>query len=283
MKYHNHIRFIQTMGVGLALAFISKFVYDLPQDLNYHNFAYKRFFFQIPNLFDVFTNFILFYPCILGIRFTIEKWNDSKLFSCNFERWIRLIFFSSTLLAAFGSSCYHLNSNNKILICDGLLMVIGHMALLTMIISIYVEKSREQIKIIFILLQSTGIFSVLYFPYHNSFGIILYVLVQYLPTIIIPRIVVSYYKNNRTKTKVIYILLAMFFYFITKKLEFSDYFIFDILGSTINVHSLRHIFSAIEVFYIHKFCSTTKHIKDFEVLISKLQKLTEELKGKNKD
>ncbi len=264
MNYNNHIRFIQSMGVMFALALTFKFVGAIPQDLSYHNFADRRCFFSICNFFDVFTNFAFFVPSILGIQFTIKKWNDNELFSCSFERWIRLIFFATIFLVAFGSAYYHINPNNKTLIWDRLPMAIGFMAIFTIIISIYIDRSRKKIKVIFILLQFVGVFSVLYWAYTESLGIgdlRLYALVQYLPLIIIPIIVALNYKNNNSETKVVYILLTLIFYIIAKILEIGDNFIFELLGNIISGHSLKHIFSATAVFYIHKFCSSSKHIK----------------------
>ena len=192
---------------------------------------------------------------------TIKNWNNATLFSCSFERWIRLVFFLAIFFVCLGSSYYHLNPNNATLLWDRLPMAIGFMAIFAMTIAIYV--SVKHIELVFILLQVIGIGSVLYWAYTESLGkgdLRLYALVQFVPLIVIPFIIAYSPKNDHIKTKVRYIALALGWYAFAKVLEYGDGFIFTMLDAYVSGHSLKHIAASIGVFYLYKYCTTTRFV-----------------------
>ena len=124
------------------------------------------------------------------------------LYSIFYSKKIRLItdlkaayilFFLGVSLVAFGSGYYHLWPGNSSLLWDRLPMTIAFMALFSIIIAEFV--SIQIARFLLWPLVVFGTFSVFYWHYTEGNGegdLRLYVLVQFLPMILIPLILLLF-------------------------------------------------------------------------------------------
>ncbi len=158
-----------------------------------------------------------------------------------------LLFFMGVTLVAFGSSYYHLNPNNETLLWDRLPMTIAFMALFSLVVSEFISIKIGK-NILFPLLVF-GIISVLYWFWSELGGagdLRLYVLVQFLPILIMP-IIFIFFKSSFSL--VIGYWLLMLFYLIAKVFEYFDLEVYELLG-VISGHSLKHIISALGLYIL---------------------------------
>ena len=260
MTQKNRLIALIALSVGAILLFFG-IVPPIPQDLHYHNFADKRYLLGIPNFCDVISNFAFVIPAITGTRYTLQKWEHPSLFSCTFERWMRLTFFAGVFLVSIGSGYYHLHPDNTTLPWDRLPMAISFMAISTIMISLYI--STQRITLLFLLSQLIGTTSVLYWSYTESLGkgdLRLYALVQFLPMIAIPMVVGYQYRKGFVRGKMKFLLLALAWYGIAKITELADDAIFTALHGIVSGHTLKHLAAAIGAWYVHQYGTTTDDI-----------------------
>lgn len=107
------------------------------------------------------------------------------------------VFFVGIFLTGIGSTYYHLNPSNETLFWDRLPMTISFMAFFTIVISEFISKKLGTN--LFIPLLTSGIFSLLYWQITESKGVgdlRFYVLVQFLPIILISAILIIYKNSN---------------------------------------------------------------------------------------
>jgi len=239
MKFHYKLIFLFCITViCIAIVFTIK---PIAQDIEYHNFIDSSSIFNIPNFYNVISNIGFIILGTLGLIKAPST--DTKS---------NLIYFllGGIFLTGTGSAYYHWNPNNTTLVFDRLPMVIVFMTFFTFIIENYI--SAKNYKTYFTLLLTTGIASVLYWSYTESIGIgdlRPYVLIQFLPMLLIPIILLLFkQKNNNTH----YIFPVLAFYILAKLSEHFDAFIYTLSNNTISGHSIKHILAAIAAYYIYK-------------------------------
>ena len=153
-----------------------------------------------------------------------------------------LIFFLGALLVSLGSGYYHFNPNNDTLVWDRLPMTVAFMALLSIIISEFVNnRTGRQILFPAIML---GLLSIVYWIIYNDLRF--YALVQFYPMLAIP-VGLIFFKSKDGITIGYWMLLL--FYLIAKLCEYFDYQIFNSLN-LISGHSLKHVFVSIGIFIL---------------------------------
>lgn len=209
-------------------------VKPIPQDVRYHNFADQRMYFFIPNFWNVISNVPYLIFGAMGIFFLLRKQNNN-LFHDNY--WSYQIFFIGTFLISFGSAYYHAWPDNETLVWDRLPMTVAFMAFFAVIVGEFIEARWG--KILLLPLLALGVFSVLYWRYTEQQGrgdLRLYALVQYLPMILLPLIVIMFKnKNHRTK----YLWYMMLAYLAAKFFEAGDEVIF-LHTPFLSGHTLKH-------------------------------------------
>jgi hypothetical protein len=234
-------------AISVSLVFLHD---PIAQDQNYHLFHDQRMFFGIPNFFNVTSNLLFLFAGIWGIQW-ITKSTDEK-----FKQKIKLSYFTLFLgvsLVAIGSGYYHLWPSDETLIWDRLPMTIAFMALFSIIIGEFISIRVGQ-SLLFPLLIF-GFISVVYWYYTEKQGngdLRLYVLVQFLPMLLIP-IILLFFKPSFNLYSGYWLLLSA--YLLAKVLEKFDSDVFNVLP-LLSGHSLKHIVAACGVLLLMK---TYKH------------------------
>ena len=78
-----------------------------------------------------------------------------------------------------------------------------------------------------------------------------YILVQFLPILLLPFILMMYKPRHTTAAP---LLIALFFYVLAKISEAKDIQIYELTNQWLSGHSLKHILAAIGAYYIIKAC-----------------------------
>jgi len=243
MKFNHKLIFLFSITIiGIAIVFSMK---PIAQSIDYHNFIDSQTIFTIPNFNNVLSNagFILL-GCFGFTRAKIKNRKSNLLY----------FLLGGILLTGIGSGYYHWNPNNTTLVFDRLPMVVVFMTFFTFIIANYINDTKH--KTYFTLLLGTGIASVLYWSYTESTGtgdLRPYVLVQFLPLLLIPIILLLFKKKNNNTY---YIFPVLAFYILAKLSEYFDEFIYTISKEIISGHSIKHFLAAIAAYYIYKWMNS---------------------------
>jgi len=234
VKWRSALLLTVSLGVIIAVAMAD----PVPQDPLYHVFADQRPMAGIPNFLNVMSNLPFLLIGILGWR-TIAA-NEASVTPDTRLAWV--IFFFGVALTAVGSGYFHLQPNNDTLVWDRLPMTIGFMSLVSIIVSEYFSpKLGRQILIPLLLL---GAASVAYWAYTELQGagdLRPYAIVQFLPMLLIPIIIILY----RTRSDLgRYVWWMVGFYVAAKVAEQLDDILFA-LGSAVSGHSLKHLLASL--------------------------------------
>ena len=216
----------------------------IPQALSYHGFADRRVIWHISNFFDVLSNLAFVLVGLLGLYKTSGN-NTIDMVSEN--RVSYKVFFIGVALVGVGSGYYHLSPNNVTLIWDRIPMTIAFMALTSVIIGEF-TSIRWGSKLL-IPLVLFGVLSVLYWHWTESAGhgdLRPYILVQFLPMLLIPVILVCF-KSVFTGVSSYWLLLAA--YVLAKIFEHFDREIYAATGF-VSGHTLKHVVAAIGVYVL---------------------------------
>ena len=217
----------------------------IPQDVHYHNFADQRTLFGIVNCFNVISNIPYFFIGVAGFYTLITK---TQLAINQSLRYIYMTFFAGVALVSFGSGYYHLNPSNHTLLWDRLPMAVAFMAFFSIVVAEFVNEyfARK----LFVPLLITGVASVIYWYWSETQqqgDLRLYILVQFLPVILIPVILLTY-KSRFTNSHYYWLIIAC--YVLAKLLESGDGWVFSGLGF-VSGHSLKHLASALGPWFFY--------------------------------
>ena len=210
----------------------------IPQAPAYHQFADQREFFGVPNFFNVFSNLAFIIIGVYCLRSLVSYTHDTDGFTSKSACYL---FFIGLILTGFGSGYYHLSPTNQTLVLDRLPMAVAFMALFSFFLSEHISP-RMGSRLLWPLL-AVGIFSVLYWIYteNQSAGDLrLYALVQFLPVLLIPLIIILFPSRNYQKKYLWYIIGL---YALAKATEHYDHELMNVLS--ISGHTLKHIFAAL--------------------------------------
>ena len=214
----------------------------IPQDVLYHNFEDNNTYFGIANFWNVISNSPFLFVGLLGLM----QLNKLKIIPALKSAYFML--FLGVLLVAFGSGYYHFIPNNKTLVWDRLPMTIAFMALFTIIIGEFI--SIKIAKKLFYPLLFLGLFSVYYWysTEQNGAGDLrFYALIQFLPMLLIPVILMIYRSKFTNSNAYWHLLLA---YFLAKVLEYFDVALHQLVGFGISGHPIKHLVAAIGMYIL---------------------------------
>lgn len=218
---------------------------SIPQDVLYHEFADQQIWFGIPNFFNVVSNIPYMLIGFAGLRLLSS---DNKVELIESIRFIYRLFFAGVLLVGLGSGYYHLSPQNSTLLWDRLPMAVAFMSFFTIVLA---EFMREKLApILFPLLLFLGLASVLYWYWSESIGrgdLRLYLLVQFLPVVLMPVIFLSY---SSRFTKVYFFWLVLVCYGLAKGFESIDFEVYEFTG-IVSGHTLKHLVSAVGPFMLY--------------------------------
>jgi len=198
--------------IGIA---VFVFVRPITQDELYHSFADQRTLLGIPNFWNVVSNLPFAIVGILGLRSARDL--ASRLL------------FAGVLLTAFGSAYYHWQPDTQRLLWDRLPMTIVFMSLFAIV------AGR---RLLFPLL-CLGIASVIW--WRISGDLRLYVLVQFVPMVMIPVLLLT----TRVKPG---LWAVLGFYALAKVAEAGDAALYSVLP--LSGHTWKHLLAALATYYI---------------------------------
>ena len=210
----------------------------VPQNPAYHQFADGRMLLGVSNFWNVMSNLPLMVVGLWGTLIVFRHHNSICLAGLELAY---IVFFAGIFLTAFGSAYYHLNPANDPLVWDRLPMTIGFAGLFSLILGEFVSKRIGRAILIPLLL--IGIASVEYWAYTEINGqgdLRPYVVVQFLPMMLVPAILLTY---KPAIGSVKYFWYMLLFYVLAKLFEFIDSELYA-AGGIISGHSLKHVFAA---------------------------------------
>lgn len=226
------------MLVAAALLLAIAMIEPIPQDLLYHRFGDQRSFVGVPNFLNVVSNLPFLIVGVAGLRF-LRQHGPSITDSMTLAWYV---FFAGVALTAFGSSFYHLAPANEPLVWDRLPMTIAFMSLVAIVIAEYFSKSIARTSLLPLLL--IGAATVFYWSYTESLGrgdLRPYLVVQFLPLLLIPLILLLY-GSRSALSRYIWMMIAV--YAAAKLAELLDLRIF-LLGGVVSGHTLKHLIASV--------------------------------------
>ncbi len=229
------------LGICLAaIVAVLVFVPRIAQNHSYHCFSDSRTVFGIANFFNVASNIPFGIVGLLGL---ISVLSSPK------EDFAYATLFIGITLTALGSAYYHHKPSNAALVWDRLPMTLAFMSILAIVVSEYINtKLGQQLLLPFLIV---GIGSIFYWKGTEARGkgdLRPYALVQFLPMIIIPFIVLLFPDTNMHRS---YILKAGIWYVLAKVFEVLDSQIYN-LGKLVSGHTLKHLTMAVSCWYFLK-------------------------------
>ncbi len=222
--------------VALVGVFVA--VPPLQQDAGFHRFADRRSLLGVANALDVLSNLPLLLVGLLGVLVARDR---RCTFVDSWERLPWLVMFGAVAATGVGSGLYHLAPSNTLLVWDRLPQTLITMGLLTAVIAERV--SLPTARRIFGPLLAAGAASV--FVWIGTGDLRLYAVVQFLPTIVIPLVLLA---NPPRYTRGVDLWIALGWYVVARLCELLDYEIYADLG--LSGHTLKHVAAAASVWWL---------------------------------
>lgn len=240
---HIRISFLLLVTTAVAAGFIFS-LEPIPQDRAYHNFSDTLNLFGIPNFWNVVSNLLFLFVGLIGLYklYVAKSLNIDASFTVAY-----LLLFAGVVLVSFGSIYYHLSPTNETLFWDRLAMSICFMALFSIIVGEYISIKLG--KLLLVPLVIIGVLSVFYWRHtelNQAGDLRLYILIQYLPIVLIPLILLtsdSIYNDGKTYW------LLLICYMVAKIFEHYDRDIYGVLDR-IGGHPFKHIAAAIGLYVV---------------------------------
>lgn len=223
----------------LALSGVLIFVQPIPQWPEYHDFADDRIFFGIANTHNVLSNIGFLVVGIWGSLFVLSRSGRGATGRISAAY---LVFFVGVLLTALSSAYYHYQPDNQTLVWDRLPMTVMFMGLFAAVMGELIS-ARAATGLLLPLL-AVGVASVLWWAWTESIGagdLRFYGLVQFLPLVLIPSMLVMYPAPRHFVSFLVGLVLL---YSLAKLCEMFDHQIYQALGGVVGGHALKHLSGA---------------------------------------
>ncbi len=210
-------------GLGLASAAALAAMPPITQDQSYHDFADTRALLGIANFWNVVSNLPFVAVGAAGLAFFRRDAAATALFVGIF-------------LTGFGSSYYHLASDDGRLFWDRLPMTIGFMALLAGAVGERFGDTAGRLAL-WPLLAAGGA-SLLWWRWSGDLRP--YIWVQFYPFLVLPIFYVWFPATTGTPI----LITAAGLYGLAKALEYFDRVIYAASGAIVSGHTLKHLAAA---------------------------------------
>ncbi|MBX3704335.1 MAG: ceramidase domain-containing protein [Steroidobacteraceae bacterium] len=234
-------------AAAVVVAFVAE---RIPQDLAYHAFRDGRTMLGIPNFWNVATNLPFLAVGVAGLLHVREA---------SLPRHF-VVFCVGVALVAIGSGWYHLAPSNPALVFDRLPMTIAFMALFAAVVADRVSLPLGQA--LLWPCVALGIASIGWWHWTETAGdgdLRPYALVQFLPMLLIPAMLVLY-RSELLKTSLIWAALGA--YVLAKVAEYFDGAVYA-LGGLVSGHSIKHLLAALAAWWLLRaFLKGTRPIKE---------------------
>jgi hypothetical protein len=232
----------------LAVVFLVV-VPPIAQDPAYHNFADQRELLGMPHALNVVSNapFVVFGLMGLGYILRPSIWHSAKVFPQAWQRWAYLLLFAFVALTGFGSAYYHYHPNTDTLFWDRLPMAVTFMTFFTLILADRVWPRAAPW--LWLPLVAAGVLATSYWHWTERAGIgdlRLYVLVQFLPLLLMPVLLLAF-PARQLRTADVFAILG--WYALAKLLELLDNFVYTATGA-VSGHSLKHVVASLGALWI---------------------------------
>lgn len=250
LNMSHRVRTIVLLSVTAAVGTAVFFVPRVPQPLDYHHFADRRFFLGIPNFFNVASNVPFLLVGTWGLILALRRGEGSRVrFIDPAERLPFVILSAGVALTCFGSAYYHLAPDNGRLVWDRLPMTLGFMSLLS---AMLMERVNLRAGLTLLLpLLILGLASVVLWylsELHGAGDLRIYLMVQFY-TILLILIILALFPARYTRGSDL--VVAVGIYALAKMFELLDRQILN-LGTIISGHTLKHLAAALAVYWIFR-------------------------------
>ena len=248
MRFPNsrEVRLSILVAITAAAVIAVGFQAPIAQPSRYNVFADQRNIWGIPNFWNVVSNLPFFVVGLAGTMELLRQWPRGALLSL---RPAYLFFFISIAWVALGSTYYHLAPTHHTLVWDRLPMAIAFMAFFTVVVGEHISSRLG--RLLFWPLLALGLISVAHWYFTEEAGrgdLRLYIIVQYLPMILIP-LILLFFPSKFSQVRLIWILLGA--YGLAKLFEVADELIFS-LSHVISGHTLKHLAAALGAYvFLH--------------------------------
>ena len=238
---------------SVITALVIMLVPPVSQDPAYHNFADQRYISGIPHFWNVVTNIPFLVLGITGFL-KIHKQELTGILPDLFRAY--LTFFLGLVLTGLGSGYYHLDPSNSTLVGDRMAITISFMSFFVLIFGESISTktaSRLLVPLLFL-----GLASVVYWNITEKLGtgdLRFYALVQFLPMLLIPLMLLFYGSCLSGRRWILAIILV---YGAAKIAEIYDHQIYELIG--FSGHSLKHLIAAFGAFLFLKGLEVRKPI-----------------------
>lgn len=242
------------LSICLTAVVVAAFVAPIAQDSSYHSFTDQRGWAGIANIANVLSNAPFLLAGIAGLC----ALRTAPLTAVS--RRCLVVFFCGVGLTAVGSAGYHWRPDNASLLWDRLPMTLAFVGLTALVISEYLS-SKLASRLLWPMLCA-GMLSVAYWLWTETRGsgdLRWYLLVQFLPLLIIP-LILWLYRGRSDWTPTLIGMLIL--YVLAKSCELLDSEIYA-YGNIISGHSVKHLIAAgaswLPVQFLHRKTSAIKH------------------------
>ena len=225
---------------------VVSFLDPIAQNPEYHLFEDNRVVLGVPNFWNVISNLPFL---IVGLTGMLAIHRSHKVLCIAEIKTAYSLFFLSVSLISLGSVYYHLAPDNGTLVWDRLPMTVAFMALLSIVIAEFISAHLGRLALWPLII--IGVSSVVYWYITERNGegdLRLYALVQFLPMLVIP-IILLFFKSTFTNISGYWYLL--FAYSVAKVCEYFDEAIYGELHF-LSGHSLKHLTAALAVFLLYR-------------------------------
>ena len=238
-------RIFLLLSSSVITALVIILVPSVSQDPEYHNFVDQRNISGIPNFWNVITNIPFLVLGITGF-FKIQKQELTGVLPDLFKA--HLTFFLGLVLTGLGSGYYHFDPSNSTLVGDRMAITVTFMSFFVLIFGESISTrtaSRLLVPLLFL-----GLASVVYWNITENLGtgdLRFYALVQFLPMLLIPLLLLFYGSCLSGRRWILTIILV---YGVAKIAEMYDQQIYELIG--FSGHSLKHLIAAFGAFLFLK-------------------------------
>ncbi len=242
------------VAAAVAAIAVALLVGRIDAPVTYYRFADTRRILGVPNFMDVVSNVGFLIVGALGLAYL---WGgDERADPERREvRWPFTVFFGCVVLSTFGSDTFHLEPlladgslNSAGMLWDRLPITVAFMALLAAFVADRVHAGAGLV--LLPLLVAAGVAATLYWyaTYNAGAGDLRpYALVQAYPAVAIV-LMCWLFPGRHTHGR--YVLYLLLWYGVAKAFEAYDGKVYDLLGSTVSGHTVKHLLAAVAAYVV---------------------------------